>query len=86
MLAKALSKRQEVWLATMQDRIKATSRLLESVRVIKMLGSEERIGKAISALRAVEIRSARPFRNFLTAAVFCCTSLFAKQTSSLSVC
>jgi hypothetical protein len=72
-IAKSLSRQQQTWLGAMQKRIEATSRLLNSLKPVKMAAAEERIGNIIKKLRTSEIHAARVFRRLLAATVLLCT-------------
>ncbi|ODA76640.1 hypothetical protein RJ55_07911 [Drechmeria coniospora] len=64
-VSKTLSAQQQIWLGAMQKRLEVTKRLLDSIKSLKMTGSEDEAYKNVSRLRAHEIRVARVFRCLL---------------------
>jgi hypothetical protein len=83
-VSKMSGPRQQAWFAAMQERLKPTSKMLTSFKAVKMLGADERIQVLIQALRNLEIKAARPFRNLLVQKVILCT-LTPKFTVSLKM-
>ncbi|KAM3454998.1 hypothetical protein NHJ6243_008687 [Beauveria neobassiana] len=61
-LARILSVQQQAWLSAVQTRIGATKRLLDSMKPVKMMGSEGRVGAVVKEFRDLEIHSAKYFR------------------------
>ncbi|KAM0669638.1 hypothetical protein ACQRIU_000033 [Beauveria bassiana] len=61
-IARILSVQQQAWLSAVQTRIGATKRLLDSMKPVKMMGSEERVGAVVKEFRDLEIHSAKYFR------------------------
>ncbi|XWW92149.1 hypothetical protein V2A60_000071 [Cordyceps javanica] len=61
-IARIMSVQQQAWLSAVQTRIGATKRLLDSMKAVKMMGSEERAGAVIKEFRNQEIHTARYFR------------------------
>ncbi|PMB71297.1 Multidrug resistance-associated protein 1 [Beauveria bassiana] len=61
-IARILSVQQQAWLSAVETRIGATKRLLDSMKSVKMMGSEERIGAVVKEFRDLEIHSAKYFR------------------------
>ncbi|KYK55948.1 hypothetical protein DCS_07913 [Drechmeria coniospora] len=68
-VSKTLSAQQQIWLGAMQKRLEVTKRLLDSIKSLKMTGSEDEAYKNVSRLRAHEIRVARVFRCLLAVSV-----------------
>ncbi|KAK1570181.1 canalicular multispecific organic anion transporter 1 [Colletotrichum navitas] len=69
-VANKISLQQQKWLRAMEQRIKATKRLLDSLKAVKMRGAEDRVSEVVNELRRLEIRAARLFRALITASVF----------------
>ncbi len=61
-VAKHLQPRQKAWNVATQDRIAATSGMLASIKVIKMLGFQYDITRRIQTLRNTELYKASELR------------------------
>ncbi|KAM3522971.1 hypothetical protein NHJ13051_005364 [Beauveria bassiana] len=68
-IAQILSVQQQAWLSAVQTRIGATKRLLDSMKSVKMMGSEERVGAVVKEFRDSEIHSAKYFRTLACVSV-----------------
>lgn len=71
-IAQILSVQQQAWFGAVQTRIGATKRLLDSMKAVKMMGSEERVGAVVKELRDLEIHSAKYFRTLAGVTVLLC--------------
>ncbi|KAF1738030.1 Multidrug resistance-associated protein 7 [Beauveria bassiana] len=74
-IARILSVQQQAWLSAVQTRIGATKRLLDSMKSVKMMGSEERVGAVVKEFRDLEIHSAKYFRTLACVSVLLCKCL-----------
>ncbi|KAK3293679.1 putative multidrug resistance protein MDR [Chaetomium fimeti] len=65
-ISKSASRAQQKWLNAVQSRLRATQKMLSSLKAIKMMGMESRVHGLVSSLRLDEMRAAKPFRKLLT--------------------
>lgn len=61
-VAKRLQPRQKAWNVATQDRLAATSSLLSSIKVVKMLGVQNSLTHRIQELREEELHVASKLR------------------------
>jgi hypothetical protein len=64
-ISKLASREQQKWLNAVQTRLRATQKMLSSLKAIKMMGMEGRVRRLVSNLRIDEMRAAKPFRKLL---------------------
>lgn len=61
-LSNKISRRQQKWLAAVEQRLARTKRMLSSLKAVKMLSASDRMHSSITALRRAELAVAWPFR------------------------
>ena len=71
-ISKSASREQQKWLHAVQMRLRATQKMLSSLKAIKMLGMESRVHRLVSNLRLAEMKAAKPFRKLLTITAVLC--------------
>lgn len=71
-VGRSLGPQQQVWLAATEKRIAATSKMLSSLKAIKMTSAGERVGAKIEALRVDEYAASKGFRNLLVGSIMSC--------------
>lgn len=71
-ISKYASREQQKWLHAVQTRLRATQKMLSSLKAIKMMGMEMRVHRLVSNLRLDEMKAAKPFRKLLTITAALC--------------
>ena len=62
-LARLAGKRETVWLAAIERRLKLTIQAIRSIKEVKMLGLEKLVESTINDLRIDEVKIARWYRD-----------------------
>lgn len=77
-LAKVAQRR---WIEKIQERLKATSSMLDNIKAIKMLGLTNVMSSDIQRLRGDEIKASTAYRKVLLSILLLCTPLRRHQSN-----
>lgn len=64
--------KQRLWIELIQERLKATSHMLENIKSIKMLGLTDAIYRVVQKLRRDEIEASTKYRKVLLSILLLC--------------
>ena len=71
-IGKQIGTQQRIWLAATEARIAATKSMLGSMKIIKMMGIGDKIGKTIEKLRLLEFDVSKKYRHLILSSFVIC--------------
>lgn len=72
LLGKRVAVAQRTWLQATEQRVRATRKLLVSLKALKMMAMDAAAAASITNLRQLEFAASKPFRSLVIGSVFVC--------------